>query len=81
MRDHPEKLNQLGWGVPSRGSVLDAPGEARDIAIRAEGETSVETPICILHSPHVDRLDIHELSNAIVRQLTTVATFLDAAKG
>ena len=41
VRDHPEKLSQLGWGVPSKGSALEAPGEVRDIAVRAEGDTWV----------------------------------------
>ena len=41
VRDQPEKLGQLGWGVPNRGSALEAPGEVRDIAIRAEGDTWV----------------------------------------
>jgi hypothetical protein len=41
VRDHPERLSQLGWGVPNRGSALEAPGEVRDIAVRAEGDTWV----------------------------------------
>jgi hypothetical protein len=41
VRDHPEKLSQLSWGVRGRGSALEAPGEVRDIAIRAEGDTWV----------------------------------------
>jgi len=41
VREHPEKLSQLGWGLPSPGSALEAPGEVRDIAVRAEGDTWV----------------------------------------
>jgi hypothetical protein len=41
VRDQPEKLSQLGWGLPARASALDAPGEVRDMAIRAEGDTWV----------------------------------------
>ena len=40
-RNEPEKLSQLGWGPRRSSSSLDAPGEVRDIAIRAEGDTWV----------------------------------------
>lgn len=40
-RDRPEKLSQLGWGGRRSGSSLEAPGEVRDISIRAEGDTWV----------------------------------------
>ena len=39
VRDEPEKLSQLGWAGPRRGSALEVPGEVRDIGIRAEGDT------------------------------------------
>jgi hypothetical protein len=41
VRDQPEKLNQLGWGTRRSSSSLEAPGEVRDISVRAEGDTWV----------------------------------------
>ncbi|NIM50389.1 MAG: hypothetical protein GTO22_14255 [Gemmatimonadales bacterium] len=41
VRDQPEKLSQLGWGARRTGSTLEPPGEVRDIAIKAEGDTWV----------------------------------------
>ena len=41
VRDEPEKLRQLGWGERGRGSALEAPGEVRDIGVRAEGDSWV----------------------------------------
>ena len=40
-RDRPEKLSQLGWAGRRSGSALEAPGEVRDIGIRAEGDNWV----------------------------------------
>ncbi len=39
VRDEPEKLSQLGWSERSRSSRLEAPGEVRDIGVRAEGDS------------------------------------------
>lgn len=40
-REHPENLNKIGWG-PRRGSAsLRAPGEVRDITVRAQGDSWV----------------------------------------
>ncbi|MBI4501646.1 MAG: fibronectin type III domain-containing protein [Gemmatimonadetes bacterium] len=33
------KLKQLGWSAPREKAALEPPGEVRDIAIRAEGDT------------------------------------------
>ena len=41
VREHPEKLNQLGWGGRRDGQPLEAPGEVRDITVGAEGDTWV----------------------------------------
>jgi len=41
VRDQPEKLSQLGWGLRREGSPLQPPGEVRDITIGAEGDTWV----------------------------------------
>ena len=41
VRDEPEKLNQVGWGERREGTALEAPGEVRDIGIRAEGDSWV----------------------------------------
>ena len=38
VRDQPAKLNQVGWGAPGRGSALSAPGEVRDMGVKAEGD-------------------------------------------
>ncbi len=39
VRDEPTKLGRLGWGTRRDGTPLAAPGEVRDIAIEAEGDT------------------------------------------
>ena len=41
VRGEPEKLSQLGWSERSRSSRLEAPGEVRDIGVRAEGDSWV----------------------------------------
>jgi Fibronectin type III domain len=41
VRDQPEKLGQVGWGLPRTRVSIETPGEVRDIAIRAEGDTWV----------------------------------------
>ena len=41
VRSEPEKLSQLGWSERSRSSRLEAPGEVRDIGVRAEGDSWV----------------------------------------
>jgi len=40
VREHPEKLNQLGWGGRRDSQPLSPPGEVRDITVGAEGGTS-----------------------------------------
>ena len=37
VRDHPEKLNVLGWGPPREDTDLEAPGEVRDIGTVSHG--------------------------------------------
>jgi hypothetical protein len=39
VRDRPEQLTQVGWGSRRPGTKLAPPGEVRDIAIKAEGDT------------------------------------------
>lgn len=39
VRDRPEQLTQIGWGSRRPGVKLAPPGEVRDIAIKAEGDT------------------------------------------
>jgi hypothetical protein len=41
VRDEPEKLSKLGWGLRRDGTPLQPPGEVRDIAIKAEGDNWV----------------------------------------
>jgi hypothetical protein len=41
VRDQPEKLSKLGWGLRRDGMPLQPPGEVRDMAIKAEGDTWV----------------------------------------
>lgn len=38
VRDDPEKLNRLGWGLRREGTPLQPPGEVRDMTIGAEGD-------------------------------------------
>jgi Fibronectin type III domain len=39
VRKRPEQLTQIGWGIRRPGTKLTSPGEVRDIAIKAEGDT------------------------------------------
>jgi hypothetical protein len=41
VRDQPEKLSKLGWSLRRDGTPLQPPGEVRNIAIGAEGDTWV----------------------------------------
>jgi len=41
VRDQPEKLNRLGWGLRRDGMPLQPPGEVRDMSIKAEGDSWV----------------------------------------
>lgn len=41
VRDLPEKLSRLGWSTRRPGTPLQPPGEVRDMAIGAEGDTWV----------------------------------------
>lgn len=41
VREQPEKLSRLGWGLRRDGTPLQPPGEVRDITIGAEGDTWV----------------------------------------
>jgi len=41
VRDQPERLAKLGWGLRRDGTPLPPPGEVRDISIKAEGDTWV----------------------------------------
>ena len=41
VRDEPEKLNRLSWGLRGDARALAAPGEVRDIGVRGEGDNWV----------------------------------------